>query len=75
MNQLRENLSPFLQAIKKALFAELEIGYMNDKTRRSIIDEIIQNVPAENYASMTRFPVGRTSDTLQAELRSLLNLR
>ena len=75
MNRLRANLTPFLKAVSKALFAELDFGGIGDGMKKIIIDKILQNIPAENSSPTTRFTSGQISDTLHAELDVLMNLR
>ena len=77
MTLLRSNLTPFLEAVMKALSAELEI-YNGHKARRQsevLLNEIIQNVPAENSTSNLSNSWNQTSDTLHLEFVELLNLR
>ena len=46
---MKNNLTPFLKAVIKALNFELEQGsYQERKQKQAIFDEIIQNLPAEN---------------------------
>ena len=75
LNRLRASLTPFLKAISKALFAELELGRIDKEIKKSIIDKIIRNIPAENFTQTTRFSSGRIYDTLHDELGGLMNLR
>ena len=75
MKRLRANMTPFLKAISKALSAELELGIIDGEMEKSIIDKIIQKIPAENSTSTTRFFSGQTYDTLHAEFNGLMNLR
>ena len=76
LNRLRANLTPFLKAVPKALFVELKLGLdLNKEITKSIIDEIIRNIPAENSTQTTRFFSGQTFDTLHAELDGLMNLK
>ena len=74
LNRLRENLTPFLIAVTKALAVELEVN-ANRAMRKSIIDQVLQNIPAEASTPTTRFTLGSMSDTLHAEFDGLLNLR
>ena len=75
LNRLRGSLTPFLQAVMKALSVELELGRVDKEMRDSIIDEIMQNIPAGNATSTTVTPTAQTFETLHLEFDGLLNLR
>ena len=72
LDQLRGKLTPFLKAVMKALSTELENEYSN-KMKESILDEIIQLIPAENSTSITVNPSSNTVDTLQLEFGGKLD--
>ena len=72
MAALRRNLTPFLKAVMKALSCELENQYVYTKT---IVDEIIQNVPAENSTLNFCTNLSQASGTLQLEFDQLLSLQ
>ena len=72
MTALRRNLTPFLKAVMKALSCELENA---NADRESIVDEIIQKVPAENSTSNFCNNLSQVSGTLQLEFDQLLNLQ
>ena len=74
MNRLRANLTPFLEAVSKALSVELELGFVDNETKQSIIDKIIRSILAENSTPTTWLTSGQISDTLHAELDGLMNL-
>ena len=75
LNRLRRNLTPFLKAVINALSVELELNYVKDLMRKSIINQIIQNLPAENSASTTINFFSQTVDTLHDEFDGLLNIK
>ena len=75
MTTLRRNLTPFLKAVMKALSCELEIEASDFETAGKIIDEIIQNVPAENSTLNFCTNLSQASGTLQLEFDHLLNLK
>ena len=75
MNRLRANLTPFLKAVTKALLGELEHGGIRTDVKKSIIDDIIQNLPAENSPSTSFYSNPQIVDTLHLELDGLLDLR
>ena len=59
----------------KALAVEQEFDYLSNEMKESIINEIIQSIPAENSASITINFSALTFDTLHAELDGLLDLK
>ena len=72
MTALRRNLTPFLKAVMKALSCELE---NEDCASETIVDEIIQHVPAENSTLNFCTNLSQASGTLQLEFDQLLNLQ
>ena len=75
---LRASLSPFQKAVMKALCFELESyslasAHQIKQLARSIIDEILGNIPTEGSAS--NFVSNQASDTLQAELDELIQFK
>ena len=73
LKRLRGKLTPFLVAVSKALSYELERGYANNSIKRSILDEIIQNIPSENATSINIPPSSHTIDTLKMEFNDILD--
>ena len=72
---LRNNLTPFLKAVKTVLSIELEKGYLNKDERYSLFAEVIQNLPAENSTSNFSINAGQPLNTLDFEFDQLLNLQ
>ena len=73
LTQLRGGLTPFLKAVSKGLSFELEgNSTYHDK---SLFDEIMQNIPAENSAPNSSIPSTQPSNTLHLEFDKLLDLQ
>ena len=75
MTILRNNLTPFLEAVTKALSFELEVENPKMEQKKAVFEEILQKLPSENSASNFFTNLSQTSNTLQLEFDQLLNLR
>ena len=71
---LRNNLTPFLKAVTKALSSEVEHEEdFKEEKREALFNEILQNIPAENSSSNFYTYLSRASDTLKLEFDQLLD--
>ena len=75
LNRLRDSLTPFLKAVRVGLSVELEMQLVENEEAESLINEIIQNIPAETVTPLTFFPTAHTPDVLHLEFDDLLNIR
>ena len=74
LTMLRNNLTPFLKAVVKALCLELEGNYEIEQYE-AVFDEILQNLPAENSTSSFCSNLSQASDTLQLEFDNLKKMQ
>ena len=79
LTMLRNNLTPFLKAVVKAVCFELEENYDGVEEYvdgvELIVDEILQNLPAENSTSSFCANLSQASDTLQFEFDNLKKMQ
>ena len=75
LTMLRNNLTPFLKAVVKALCFELEENYHQTERYEAIVDEILQNLPAENSTSSFCSNLSQASDTLRLEFDNLKKMQ
>ena len=68
----KSKLSPFLEAVAKALSFDLE---KPDRRREDLFDEILRDLPVENSTSNLFTGLTQASDTLKLEFDKLLNLK
>ena len=65
-------MTPFLEAVTSALSYELEKGlFTTNVAKKAIVDEILQNLPAEHSISTFCTNLSLASDTLQDEFDHL----
>ena len=73
---LRNNLTPFLKAVVKALCFELEAGNeIEVEQNEPFVDEILRNLPAETSTSSFCSNLSQASDTLQLEFDNLKKMQ
>ena len=73
---LRENLTPFLKVVARALSYELENGTDTTHSEKSdLLNEILENLPTENSTSNFFVKRSQAFDTLHLEFVQLLNIR
>ena len=75
LTMLRNNLTPFLKAVVKALCFELEENDHRVGQNEPFVDEILQNLPAENSTSSFCSNLSQASDTLQLEFDNLKKMQ
>ena len=86
LTELREGLTPFLKTVSKGLSFELENSFLDGHYgkihyekmkagKKSIFDEILQNVPAENTVTNCGTISTVTLNTLNKEFDKLLDLQ
>ena len=72
---LRNNLTPFLRAVVKALCLELEEDDHAFEQYEAVVDEILQNLPAESSTSSFCSNLSQASNTLQLEFDNLKKMQ
>ena len=75
MTVLRNNLTPFLKAVTKALSLEQEAYNVDFETlnrqKEAVVDEILQNLPSMNSTSNICTNISQALITLELELVQL----
>ena len=75
LEELRNKLTPFLQAVSEALSIELEKSQVKDKNqlKEALFDRILETVPKENVSYFADY-VNEASIVLQNEFNDLQRL-
>ena len=71
---LRNRMTPFLKAVSRALCLELEQDHVKIEERQAHYNEIMQNLPPENWSSNFCAYSSSTSESINDEFARLLNL-